>query len=216
MWEKRSLFENAARVPLIIRVPWLKAASSGARTRGFAELVDIYKTVCELLDVDLPSKDTYAIEGQSLVPLLRDPSATGWSKAVALTTFPRCPRSVPLNSTNGWFKNSCIHSTEASDFGFMGYSMRIDDEKLHHEYRFTMWVEWNGTALGPLWSNVHSVELYNHTPGSSTSTSSRSEFDLYENINLAKTAPPALVAQLTARLKHEFNAIDVRRERSKK
>jgi iduronate 2-sulfatase len=44
MWEKRSNWELATRVPLIMRAPWLPA-SVGARSRALVELVDIYQTV---------------------------------------------------------------------------------------------------------------------------------------------------------------------------
>ena len=43
MWEKRTNWELGVRVPLIMRVPWLPAAS-GARTRALVELVDVYPT----------------------------------------------------------------------------------------------------------------------------------------------------------------------------
>ena len=44
MWEKRTLWENAAHVPLIIRVPWL-SKSAGKRAKALVELVDVYPTV---------------------------------------------------------------------------------------------------------------------------------------------------------------------------
>jgi hypothetical protein len=60
-------------------------ASLGQRTHQLVELVDIYKTICELAGVPLPGHDTHLVEGASLVPLLQDPSGTGWGKTVALT-----------------------------------------------------------------------------------------------------------------------------------
>lgn len=38
----------------------------------------------------------------------------------------------------------------------MGYSVRTKD------WRFTQWVEWNGTQLAPRWDNVIAEELYDH------------------------------------------------------
>ena len=103
-------------MPLIMRVPWL-AASLGTRTASIVELVDVYVTLCDLMGVPLPD-DTYPIEGTSMVPLLQDPSGSGWSKTVGLTQYPRCPREVD-QPRKDWDMNSCIHSTEAADFGWM-------------------------------------------------------------------------------------------------
>ena len=50
MWEKRTLWENAARVPLVLRAPWLPQ-SAGARVAAPVELVDIFKTVCDALGI---------------------------------------------------------------------------------------------------------------------------------------------------------------------
>ena len=122
MWEKRTLWENSAHVPLIMRVPWLPA-SLGKRTASIVELVDIYTTLCDLMGVPLPSNDTYPVEGTSMVPLLQDPTGTGWTKVVGLTQYPRCPREVD-QARMDWKMNSCIHSTEAADFGWM-----VSDQK---------------------------------------------------------------------------------------
>ncbi len=40
MWEKKGLDELDCHVPLLIRVPWIPAASSGVRTSAFAEAVE--------------------------------------------------------------------------------------------------------------------------------------------------------------------------------
>jgi hypothetical protein len=183
------------------------AASLGKRTSAIVELVDVYSTLCGLLAVPLPSHDTYPVEGTSMVPLLQDPTGGGWGKSIGLTQYPRCPREVGAPRED-WEQNGCIHSTEAADFGFMGYSMRIDHSD-GCSYRFTMWPKWNGSALAPIWSDVKAVELYNHTdrlqPG-------QSEFDSYENVNLANggkdfwmpRVDTPLVAELTKILISSF------------
>jgi uncharacterized sulfatase len=73
-WHKRSLFEESARAPLIVRAPGRKG--NGQACRSLVEFVDIYPTVAELGGLRGP--DT--VEGQSLVPLLDNP-ARAWKSA---------------------------------------------------------------------------------------------------------------------------------------
>jgi len=68
-------------------------------------------------------------------------------------------------------------------------------------YRFSMWPRWDGTSLLPDWTDVRSVELYNH---SAPTPVGRSPFDAYENINLA-TQHPNLVKQLESILISYFS-----------
>lgn len=65
VWQKRTLFEQSARSPLIIR--WPEAKSSGSCDR-IVEFVDIYPTIADIAGVPVP-KD---LEGVSLRPLLED------------------------------------------------------------------------------------------------------------------------------------------------
>merc|ERR1712070_218216 len=195
MWEKRTLWENAARVPLVIRVPWMSKASTGMHTPALVELVDVYKTVCDLLDVPLPEQDAYAVEGTSLVPLLEHPMWPQLRKDVALTTYPRCP----ADESQPWKNNACIHSIERTDFSFMGYSMLVDHSD-GCSYRYTEWVRWTA-EVRPNWSEVKAVELYNHT---GVLPKGVYEFDSFENENLAQKTEQALLDALSARLRLAF------------
>jgi iduronate 2-sulfatase len=66
VWQKRTLFEQSARAPLIIDYP--RATASGP-CRRVVEFVDIYPTLVELAAVAGPSE----LAGRSLVPLLHNP-----------------------------------------------------------------------------------------------------------------------------------------------
>ena len=70
LWHKRSLFEECARVPLIISAPGTKGR--GQTAAGLVELLDLFPTACDLTGVPpLPT-----LQGKSLRPLLDDPHAT--------------------------------------------------------------------------------------------------------------------------------------------
>ncbi|MBX7208987.1 MAG: sulfatase [Verrucomicrobiaceae bacterium] len=69
LWHKRSLFEECARVPFIIRAPG--AGGNGRHSAGLVELLDLFPTLCDLTGVPAPAQ----IEGKSLRPLLNDPAA---------------------------------------------------------------------------------------------------------------------------------------------
>ncbi|MEE3229878.1 MAG: sulfatase [Planctomycetota bacterium] len=69
IWQKRTLFEQAARTPLIIRAPG--ARGNGRSCSRVVEFVDIYPTVAALAGASVPED----LDGRSLRPLLEDPGA---------------------------------------------------------------------------------------------------------------------------------------------
>jgi arylsulfatase A-like enzyme len=71
LWKKQSLFEESARVPLLIVAPGV--AKSGAVVKTPVSHLDLYPTLTELAGVKAPAN----LQGQSLVPLLKDPALKG-------------------------------------------------------------------------------------------------------------------------------------------
>lgn len=82
-WHKRNLFEESMRVPLIISAPAVKG--NGKSTRPLVEFVDIYPTVAERAALKAPGNN---LEGQSIVPLLNNPSRRWKSAAFSVVTAP--------------------------------------------------------------------------------------------------------------------------------
>ncbi len=71
VWQKRTLFEEGARAPLLIRAPG--RAGNGRVCGRVVEFVDIYPTLADLAGL----KPATPLDGRSLVPLLDDP-ARAW------------------------------------------------------------------------------------------------------------------------------------------
>lgn len=68
LWQKMSLFENSARVPLIVVAPGTK---KGTTAVTMSEMVDIYPTIADLCGLTPPDY----VDGVSLRPALADPHA---------------------------------------------------------------------------------------------------------------------------------------------
>ena len=105
LWQKMSLFEQSARVPLIIAAP--KAATKGAVARAPVGLIDLYPTLAELCGVQTPKN----LQGQSLVPMLDDPTVSG----------------------RGWTLSQVTRRRHKPKGRFFGYSLRTP------RWRYTEW-----------------------------------------------------------------------------
>jgi iduronate 2-sulfatase len=119
LWQKMSLFENSARVPLIIYDP--RAKGNGKACSRTVELVDLHPTLAELCGLPPPA----GLTGKSLKPLLDDPGAA-WDKPAITQVSRGTPQATGEKVPQG---QKLI----------MGYSVR--DER----YRYT---EWNQGQLG--------------------------------------------------------------------
>lgn len=107
LWQKMSIFEESARVPLIIAAPGVHAAGSVAESP--VGLIDLYPTLAELCGVQAPEN----LQGQSLVPMLKDPSVTG----------------------RGWTISQVSRGGGRNQEGFFGYTLRTP------RWRYTEWAD---------------------------------------------------------------------------
>lgn len=123
-WEKRSLWEESTRVPLIIVAP--QVAVAGGRSSRTVGLIDLYPTLVELCD--LPNK--HGLEGRSLVPLLGNPNKE-WD-------YPALTTQMPGN-----------HSVRTEDWRYIRYANgdeelydhRIDEHEFHNLAKDPQYVE---------------------------------------------------------------------------
>lgn len=122
------------------------------------------------------------VDGVDLSALYTDPHPTKPIKPnIAFSEYPRCaPPDSPWDD-----RTSCVH-TKRENFTVMGYSVRVPD------WRYTAWMWWDGSKLaGDFTRPAAGVELYAH------SGDDESDFDLYENVNVASVpANKAVVAQM--------------------
>ena len=75
-WQKMTLFENAARVPLIVAGPGVEA--TGQTTPALTEMIDFYPTLAELCGLTPPGN----LSGKSLAPVLKDVSISPREAAI--------------------------------------------------------------------------------------------------------------------------------------
>ncbi|MEY4485148.1 MAG: hypothetical protein RL693_2600 [Verrucomicrobiota bacterium] len=88
MWQKRCLFEESARAPLLIRAPGMKG--NGQSCSRVVEFVDIYPTIAALCDI-APAQP---LPGNSLIPLLHEPARV-WDET-AVTQILRPGNNAPF------------------------------------------------------------------------------------------------------------------------
>ncbi|TWT67414.1 sulfatase [Allorhodopirellula solitaria] len=107
-WCKHTNFEVDTRVPLIMRTPGMES-SHGTHTSSLVELIDLYPTLCELVDVPLPSH----LQGESFAKTLGDPSVEARSSAYSsyparvdkVSTIGHSIRTADHRYTQWWEKN---------------------------------------------------------------------------------------------------------------
>jgi len=68
-WSKMTNFETATRVPMMISAPGIRPG----RTQAISELVDLYPTLCDLVNLPMPTH----LQGHSLVSILKKPETKG-------------------------------------------------------------------------------------------------------------------------------------------
>lgn len=118
LWQKMSLFEESARVPLLIVAPGV--AKQGTAVKSPVSLIDVFPTLAELCGVKAPEN----LQGQSLVPMLRDPNAAGRGWAITQVMRGGGPARASVTTNVG-----------ADGPRYFGYTLRTP------RWRYTEWDE---------------------------------------------------------------------------
>ena len=82
VWQKRTLFEESTRAPLIIRAP--RAAGNGRASSAIVEFVDIFPTLMDLAGIMAPRD----LAGRTLRPLLERPDRPWQGRAFSQVLRP--------------------------------------------------------------------------------------------------------------------------------
>ena len=142
IWQKRTLFEQGAKAPLIIRNP--KAEGKGQPCRRIVEFVDIYPTLTELAGLPTPKQ----VEGRSLKRLLDNP-LTQWN-GTAITQVLRPADNRLQQPVMG--RSIRTERWRYSDWGEGKYG-----EELYDHFADPM--EFNNLALNPTKENRRIIKM---------------------------------------------------------
>ena len=118
LWCKHSCFETSLRSPLVFVTPPGMALSSGTATESLTEFIDIYPTLCELAGLPLPDH----LDGQSLVPLLKNPSVNLKDHAIS-----RFQEGDTIRSDQ--FRYTIYRDKDGTQTGHMLYDHRKDPDE---------------------------------------------------------------------------------------
>lgn len=120
LWQKQSLFEESARVPMLIVAPGV--SRPGTVAAAPVSQVDLFPTLAELCGVKAPAN----LQGQSLVPMLVDPGSEG--RGWALTQVMR-------GAAQPGTKRAAKAAKGPAGKRFFGFSLRTP------RWRYTEWDE---------------------------------------------------------------------------
>jgi iduronate 2-sulfatase len=125
-WQKRTLFENATRVPLIVAGPGIN--KNEKIMDAPVELVDLYPTLMEMLQMDTPE----FVSGKSFAPMLKDSNVRVRTSALTeLGVYMGGKSKVQGYS----IKTDRYRLTQWGEDGAMGYELydhKHDKEELHN------------------------------------------------------------------------------------
>ena len=187
---KQSNFETVARIPMMLRVPWLLPSSAGSarrqpsraiatadahavdaaaagttpttptRCKALVEAVDLFPTLLDVAGLDATALGKAHFEGDSFAPVLRSALQGGGG---ACAHFKNATFTQYPRCGATWRnidEDDPCTQDDSATFAVMGYSIFSADG-----WRYTRWMHWTGGAESGAaveWEQVTGEELYDH------------------------------------------------------
>jgi len=150
-WEKQANFEQATRIPVMIRVPGAKG--NGRHTSAIWEAVDLLPTLADLAMGSVPPACPSTLAASRATMLCTDGKS-----AAALLDAPETSGGAAFSQiTRGALVNG-MHANKPEEV-YMGYSVRTPS------WRYTEWVKFDNTTGIADWSTLYGQELYSEVAG---------------------------------------------------
>lgn len=125
-YDKRWMYEESLRVPLIVR--WPGVVRPGSENRELVQNLDLAPTFLEAAGVEVPS----GMQGRSLVPLLRGEEPEDWRDAIYYHYYEHGAHGVPRHYGIGTERYKLIHYPESDEWEL--FDLAEDPDELRSVY----------------------------------------------------------------------------------
>ena len=125
-YDKRWMYEESLRNPLIIK--WPGVTTPGARCPAMVQNIDYAPTLLDAAGIEKPR----AVQGESMVPLLRGESPSGWRKSILYTYYEVGVHAVAPHRGVRNERYKLIEFYTKGEWEF--YDLQEDPLEMHSEY----------------------------------------------------------------------------------
>lgn len=155
-WHKFTLWERSTRVPLIITAPSI--VDPGVPTNQAVGLIDLYPTLSQLAGLPAPND----LDGESLVPLLKDPAAKRETPVLSINR----PRDFSVRNERWRYiryregsEELYDHSRDPNEWT----NLASDPEYTEIKTSLEKWIPETSAAAAPVQHLTHAFDLESRT-----------------------------------------------------